>query len=516
MTGLLFLVRFSQAHETFRVPELQALAEAENVPVTVVSYSSRVPFCMITGPPDASAAARLIRRSILTQAIYDYWGSGDSLDDLHRDVKARSAHLWEQYAADSWKFNIDSFQGNRSNATRRDIINSFRYMPLSGPIKMKDPDQEYTVFEEWSSDSPRLGIPNPDRFHFGRLLGRGARDMVARFDLKKRPYISTTSMDSELALVTANMVLAAPGRLFYDPFVGTGSFPIACSAFGALSWGSDIDGRAVRGSGNDARAEAKRGLVKGEKTLRGNFKHYGILDRLGDVFTSDLTNSPLRRFSFGMGGQGGRARLFDGIVCDPPYGVREGLVVLGCRDPETRPWVVDAGHERLNDPNFVPPKKPYSFLAMLDDILHFASETLVDGGRLSFWMPTANDEDQEIPSPTHPCLEVVAICVQPFNKCESLPLLLAPNSTYLVAETRPQGLAGSSRTVSCRMSLSPFPSWNRGERRRKDSTWAPLLTSSTLSGRATSTNFRQVSHHNARLVWPIFRECVSQAGLSVS
>ncbi|POS69355.1 hypothetical protein DHEL01_v212252 [Diaporthe helianthi] len=445
MSGLLLLVRFSQAHETFRVPELQALAEVEKVPVTIVSYSSQVPFCIITGPPDQDAAARLVRRSILTRAIFEYWGSGDSLHDLHEAVKARSARLWEQVADDSWKFNIDSFQGNRSNASRRDIINSFGYLPLRGPISMKDPVQEYTVFEEWPSDSPRLAIHSPDRFHFGRLLGRGARDMVARFDLKKRPYISTTSMDSELALVTANMVLAAPGRLFYDPFVGTGSFPVACSAFGALSWGSDIDGRAVRGSGADARAEAKRGLVKGEKTLYGNFKHYGILDRLGDVFTADLTNSPLRRLSFGSAGLGGRARLFDGIVCDPPYGVREGLVVLGCRDPQARPWVVEAGHDRLKDPNFVPPKRPYSFLAMLDDILHFASETLVDGGRLSFWMPTANDEDQEIPPPTHPCFEPVAICVQPFNKCGLLPPSTAPN-----VRRAKSSLLGSRRLITYR------------------------------------------------------------------
>lgn len=31
-------------------------------------------------------------------------------------------------------------------------------------------------------------------------------------------------------------------------------------------------------------------------------------------------------------------------------------------------------------------------------------------------MPTANDEDQELPVPAHPCLELVAICVQPFNR----------------------------------------------------------------------------------------------------
>ena len=66
----------------------------------------------------------------------------------------------------------------------------------------------------------------------------------------------------------------------------------------------------------------------------------------------------------------------------------------------------------------MPPKKPYSFTAMLDDILNFASDTLIDDGRLSFWMPTANDEDQEIAVPTHPCLEIVTVCVQVFYKCE--------------------------------------------------------------------------------------------------
>lgn len=54
---------------------------------------------------------------------------------------------------------------------------------------------------------------------------------------------------------------------------------------------------------------------------------------------------------------------------------------------------------------------------MLDDILQFAAQTLVDNGRLSFWMPTANDQDQEIAVPSHPYMEVVAISTQVFNKC---------------------------------------------------------------------------------------------------
>lgn len=51
-------------------------------------------------------------------------------------------------------------------------------------------------------------------------MANGARDLANTYTLKTRRYISTTSMDSELALITANIAHAAPGRLFYDPFVG--------------------------------------------------------------------------------------------------------------------------------------------------------------------------------------------------------------------------------------------------------------------------------------------------------
>jgi tRNA G10 N-methylase Trm11 len=71
--------------------------------------------------------------------------------------------------------------------------------------------------------------------------------------------------------------------------------------------------------------------------------------------------------------------------------------------------------------SYIPPKRPYSFLAMLDDILDFAALSLVENGRLSFWMPTANDEDQEIKTPEHPCLEIVSVCTQAFNRCEFSP-----------------------------------------------------------------------------------------------
>lgn len=253
-------------------------------------------------------------------------------------------------------------------------------------------------------------LPDPKYYFLGRRVAKGARDLPKKLDLKKRRYISTTSMDSELALITANLALAGPGKMIYDPFVGTGSFPIACALFGALTFGSDIDGRSVRGD------EAK-------KTVKGNFEQYGLVQRMGAFFTADLTNSPIRRRELGSGGGGGNGqegRVFDAILCDPPYGVREGLVVLGVRDPVGKDkWRVEVGKEMHTDPTYVPPKKPYSFTAMLDDILQFAAETVVDHGRLSFWMPTANDKEQEIPTPTHPYMEIVSICTQDFNRCKT-------------------------------------------------------------------------------------------------
>lgn len=55
---------------------------------------------------------------------------------------------------------------------------------------------------------------------------------------------------------------------------------------------------------------------------------------------------------------------------------------------------------------------------MLTRILSFAVKSLVPNARLSFWMPTANEEDpdKEIPPPTHPHLEIISVCTQSFNK----------------------------------------------------------------------------------------------------
>ncbi|MCJ1308122.1 hypothetical protein MMC25_001774 [Agyrium rufum] len=395
-----FLIRFIQVHETFRKPELEALAKLAGLhdgDMEILEYSQYSPFCMIR-LPSLEAARNLIRRSILSKAIYELWGqsSGPDYSALHKSVHERTSSQWPLYSTCSFKFSLDAYQGKRSTSAQRSIIESFSYLSFDGPIIMHAPDEEFTVFEEYG-----FRESTPKRIFFGRLVGTSDRDAIVKYSLKTRHYISTTSMDAELALVTANLTLAAPGKVMYDPFVGTGSFPIACAHFGALCWGSDIDGRSIRGS-------------KG-RNVATSFEQYGLGGRWVDGFIADLTNSPIARIR--VSGNGSRHRRFlDGILCDPPYGVREGLKVLGSKEGGPKEALIIDGQPAHLRNGYIPPKKPYSFEAMLNDVLEFAANTLVDDARLSFWMPTANDEDEKLEIPTHSSLELVSSCVQTFNK----------------------------------------------------------------------------------------------------
>ncbi|KAL1958613.1 hypothetical protein VTO42DRAFT_4210 [Malbranchea cinnamomea] len=403
-----YLIRFAQVHESFRKPEIQALATLANIHVEFLVYSDDSPFCIVR-LQDETEARKLIARSILAKGIYELWGQGKTYRELHDDVRRRTADKWGDYLTMSFKFSFDSYRGKRSPKERNSLIQSFAFLGFQGPIIMVNPDEEFCIFEEYSraaweeqdkatakgyrESPPKL---EPRQLYFGRWLSKGSREAMDYYDLKKRRYISTTSMDAELALITANMALADEDKVFFDPFVGTGSFCVAAAHFGAHVFGADIDGRSFRGK--DRPKEKPIGLVD-------NMEQYGLERAFLDVFTSDLTNTPFRNVP-----------LFDGIICDPPYGVREGLKVLGSRSGEKTEVIYKDGIPTYYLDGYIPPKRQYSFEALLDDILNFGAATLVPNGRISLWMPTANEDDVELEIPTHPYFQLVSVCVQPFSK----------------------------------------------------------------------------------------------------
>ncbi|KAL6251157.1 hypothetical protein RBB50_001365 [Rhinocladiella similis] len=483
-----YLIRFAQTHESFRCPEIEALSRLAGLRCEIISYSDDSPFCVVrfhelstentTLDPDAvdSIVRDFVSRSILAKSIYEIWGRGRDYEDVHADVKRRSRHLWSRFQSVTFKFSIDTYGMTHEAAKQRQMIDSFSYLAFKGKIRMKNPEAEFALMEDWmlpinskcveeSAGSAKvdttletLSGTRLKQIFLGRKIGDSRRWLREKHDLKKRPYISTTSMDAELALLTANMALATPGKIFLDPFVGTGGFMVAASELGAWTLGSDIDGRSFRGKG--------LGLGKG---VGANFQRYGISHLFGDCITSDLTNTPFRNPTRSQQRFG--TRWLDGIICDPPYGVREGLKVLGTRKPSAFPVNVDGsdapevstspvphmidGVPAHTRPGYIAPKKPYSFTRMLDDILDFATTTLIDGGRLAFWMPSANEneagEEESTLIPTHPHLELKHECIQRFNKWsrrllvyERLPGALDTEADVDVLRRGMEGMSGTA------------------------------------------------------------------------
>lgn len=389
-----YVIYFAQSFPNFRVAELESLAHLNGVTVDLSSHDENCPFLVVELEND-HAASSLIKRLVLAKGIYELWGEGTDYASLHADVKRHSLEKFQSYKHNSFRFDILSYMGTKTSSDKIKIIEEFAYSGLEGKIKLKNPDTVFTILEEYSVSGMEKA-QEPQHLWFGREVELSARSegIVEKYDLKKRRYIGTTSFEAELLLVSCNIAQVAPGKIMYDPFAGTGSFLVAAAHFGAYPLGSDIDPRPLKG--------------KGHNTIEANFKQYGTLLRFIDLVTVDFTKNPFRS-DF----------IIDSILCDPPYGVREGLKVCGAKNPEKaegREHNVVDGQLGFLRKDFIAPKKPYELANLLEDLLHFAAGRLPVGGRLAFWMPTANDEFEPQHIPRHERLELLYALEQEFNK----------------------------------------------------------------------------------------------------
>lgn len=425
----------------------------------------RRPFALAHLPND-EAAINLLRRCVSLRSIWAYWSHGGNYEEVHaRNQQEASQKLWKPYVEEadcpSWKAHVFSYSYTISDKRKINIIQSFSYMDLKGRIQLKNPHMRWGVMEEFVAQELWPGHLRDEHNNFpgaaketdkvdGReelgdkdprlvqiFLGRRidvkagslysekaaataprkssdptqegqtglARDLIEKLNLKKRVYIGNTSMESEMSLLMASMALAGPGKLVYDPFAGTGSMLYASAVFGAMAFGSDIDGRPMRGKENIGDSNSQTGIVK-------SATQYGVRDRILDTVVFDMTQNPWRKdLMFSLGDEVGKAEratrpkgIVDGIVVDPPYGVRAGAKRLGKRDPEkqrTEPyWMPDGlgagqgcwSHERSD---YIPPTRPYHLEDLVDDLLDYAYSLLSDGGRLVFWLPSMIDPEED-------------------------------------------------------------------------------------------------------------------------
>ena len=122
--------------------------------------------------------------------------------------------------------------------------------------------------------------------------GKGKDDdtYYGRFNLKKRPYLGSTSTDHELAFLMANQAELTEGDFVYEPFVGTGSIAVALQYFNTFVTGCDLDMRVLKGYavGGKTKNKGIEGLDKIDKfNIFTNFKHYGI--PLPEIMAMDIS-----------------------------------------------------------------------------------------------------------------------------------------------------------------------------------------------------------------------------------
>lgn len=411
----LYLIYFAQAYCNFRVAELESMASLHGFEVDFLHHDEKNPFLIVQLENDEQAR-QLMARSVLSRGIYELWGQGNDYESLHQDVKLKSSHLFEQYKNRTFKFEFEGFMGRRSREQKTQIMESFKYLAFNGPIRMKNPQEVFTVLEEYYVKGQERAT-TPKNIWFGREVQLSARmnNILDTYDLRRRKYIGTTSFDAELALVSCNIAQVDKKKIVYDPFTGTGSILVAASNFGGLAMGSDIDVRILKGKSPQC-------------NIKENFKQYKTVTEFLDIFTMDFTNNALRS-DF----------TIDTIVCDPPYGVREGLRVCGAKNEEKaagRENVVIDGEKAHFRKDYIPPKKPYELANLLDDLLKFSASRLPVNGRLAFWMPTANDDFEVNQIPQHQNLELIYNLEQEFNKWSRRLLVYVKRDDDYIGKTR--------------------------------------------------------------------------------
>ncbi|KAL3620906.1 hypothetical protein CASFOL_035818 [Castilleja foliolosa] len=338
-------------------------------------------------------ARNIASRSILVKGIYELWGEGRSFEELEESIKNYPDDRKLPYLTpeSTFKITVENFGKGISFHEQSDRIKKLAYIPFKGKVDLRNPNHNFClidndVYEENNGLPPVI----QRRIFFGREVGASDRKILQTYQLKSRKYLGPTAMDAEMAFLMANQAQVKPGKLVYDPFVGTGSILIAAAHFGAMTMGADIDIRVVRdGRGPDC-------------NVWSNFKQYGLPMPIS-LLRADNNLPPWRS---------DLKELFDAIICDPPYGVRAGgrksggrKLLKGVIGPYTVPDDKRTGH--------IPSTAPYSLVECVHDLLDLAAKMLVMGGRLVYFYPVLREEDSPEPTfPEHPCFELIATCEQ--------------------------------------------------------------------------------------------------------
>jgi tRNA (guanine10-N2)-methyltransferase len=246
---------------------------------------------------------------MLVQGFYEEFGCGNTYDELMARLDVDRFQRAAYAPGVSLRVAVEVYGSSLTQKEKSERI--FRVLSvLTERVKvdLKNPTLNLFIFEQMRS---RNNIENElVQVFFAREVAINSNSLQNDFCLKKRKFLNTTSMDPCLSFVMANMALCRRSSIVFDPFVGSGSVLVSCAEFGSVCCGSDYDPRVF----HDA-----------ESSIRDNFAQYGFPSRFLGVIRADFSQKFFQR-----------REMFDAIVTDPPYGVREGIKKIGRKPNKPR------------------------------------------------------------------------------------------------------------------------------------------------------------------------------------
>lgn len=345
------------------------------------------------GVPDAQLADAAAR-AVGCRGAFEVWGTGDTVEACAAAADAVPAEHIRDRVPGPWRVESVVIGAKRSRhggdlgARMRHFDHLFD--SLEGrPIQLRGPAHEVWLLEDQRTREGGGVLPgDPPRF---RLLLRlptatpDTRALLGPLDLRKRAFVSTTSLKADRALMLCNLGLAdaGPGATLLDPFCGSGSLLLAAAALGAATVGADIDWRMV--SDNRwpiaIRPTADRpGRGTEAVRMRDNFVEAGLPEPTALLTVDMAAPDAAARLLQANGG-----RPYDALVTDPPYGRREFQRGEQAWDGALT-FKVDAGAQGES----------------LARLLDLGVAVLRPGGRLVFLAPVRSPRDAH--KPTLPAL----------------------------------------------------------------------------------------------------------------
>eukprot|EP00043_Microstomoeca_roanoka_P007654 m.73826 g.73826 ORF g.73826 m.73826 type:complete len:469 (+) comp13916_c0_seq2:73-1479(+) len=389
-----YVIEFVESYRSFRLPELKAVAEVLGIQWTLheSAYDDETLHIVADYDGPASMLAALAERAMLVRYVAVLWGHGKDWPSCLQSIDPDAV---APYKTASFKFNFLSRSKKITLDRRKHLFEIMDPLNFTGEVQMKTPEYTHLCVEDYGPD----GINPPEepvQVLLATLVAESKRgELIRRFDLKKRNMIGNTSMDPELSLIMANMAKARPGSFIIDPFCGTASLLLPCAYFGSHVCGSDIAFQVVHGIGKTSRTGTGSKIRGPKENVWSNFEQYGLTNKFVDVLVAD-NSIPCWD----------DREMFDAIVADPPYGIREPARKIASEEQRIPDEYRDGKH--------FPKSEAYNLGSVFHDLLQFAAQRLVHGGMLCYWIPEILDDDS-FQIPTHPCLELVSACQQPLS-----------------------------------------------------------------------------------------------------